>query len=272
MDTIIPEIRKIKIDELCIVRNFPPAEWNLDLEFVYGTHFNQPYFYAAVAIIDNEIAGTGMAIINKTVAWLGTIIVKDNYRNRGIGNAVTKHLIDMAERQGVETVLLTASDMGKPIYERLGFKTDIHYVFFKPNDTVCVDYNNLCIKNLEKRDLDKICELDFSVSGEDRSDLLTSNTLDGVKYEDDDIKGFYLPNFGKGLIIANNNSAGIELLKLKICREKSPLCIPETNTKAISYLISKNYSQFSKIPRMFLGENVEWKPGYVFSRGSGYMG
>jgi hypothetical protein len=52
----------------------------------------------------------------------------------------------MAERQGVETVLLTASDMGKPIYERLVLRpTSI--MFFSSNDTVCVDYNNLCIKN-----------------------------------------------------------------------------------------------------------------------------
>lgn len=272
MHSIIPLIRKIKIEELPLVSNFPPVEWNLNLDFVYGMHFNQSYFYAAAALVDNEIAGTGMAIMNKTIAWLGTIIVKEDYRNKGIGNAITKHLIDMAERQGAETVLLTASDMGKPIYERLGFKTDIHYVLLKPSETNRLSYHSPLISNIEKCDLDEICDLDFSISGEDRRDLLTNNIFDGVKFEDNGIKGFYLPSFGKGLIIAGDNVSGIELLKYKISAEKSSVCVPETNVHATNYLLSAGYIQFSKIPRMYLGENVEWKPECIFSRGSGYMG
>ncbi|HEX2936295.1 MAG TPA: GNAT family N-acetyltransferase [Bacteroidales bacterium] len=272
MSVIIPEFREIKMEELPLVSNFPPVEWNLNLEFVYGIHFNQPYFYAAVAIVDNVIAGTGMAIMNKTVAWLGTIIVKENYRNKGIGNAITKHLIDTAQCKGAETVLLTASDMGKPIYERLGFKTDINYVFFKPNEIVPIKDGDQCIRKIDKADYDEICELDFTTSGEDRSELLINNAFDGIKYDDHGIKGFYLPSFGKGLIVASDNISGIELLKSKITTEKSSVCVPETNINAINYLLSAGYNQFSKIPRMFLGENVEWKPECIFSRGSGYMG
>lgn len=272
MHSIIPQIRKIKMEELPLVSNFPPVEWNLNLDFVYGIHFNQSYFYAAVALVDNEIAGTGMAIMNKTVAWLGTIIVKENFRNKGIGNAITKHLIDTAQCKGAETVLLTASDMGKPIYEKLGFKTDINYVFLKPNEFVPSKGDNHYIRKVEKKDYDEICELDFNISGEDRSELLTNNAFDGIKYDDHGVKGFYLPNFGKGLIIASDNISGIELLKTKINAEKSSVCVPETNIHAINHLLSAGYSQFSKIPRMFLGENVDWKPEWIFSRGSGYMG
>jgi N-acetylglutamate synthase-like GNAT family acetyltransferase len=272
MQTINPVIRKIEKADLPVVKDFPPVEWNLNLEIVYSSHFNKPYFYAVVAVVNNEIAGTGMAIINKTVAWLGTIIVKDNYRNQGIGNAITSHLIHVAERQGSETVLLTASDMGKPIYEKLGFKTDIHYVILKPNELAPVDCSNNFIRNIEKQDVDELCELDFSISGEDRAELLSNNMQEGKVYADKGIKGFYLPNFGKGLIIANDQNSGIELLKLKLIKEKSPVCIPETNMEAIKFLLSVGYSQASKIPRMFLGENVEWKPECVFSRGSGYMG
>lgn len=272
MSTINPEIRKIEKEDLPAVKDFPPVEWNMNLEMVYSYHFNLPYFYAVVALVDNEIAGTGMAIINKTVAWLGTIIVKENYRNRGIGNAITSHLISIAERQGVATVLLTASDMGKPIYEKLGFKTDVHYIIFKPNEVATISCSNHFIRNIEKQEFNEIYELDFSISGEDRTELLTNNMQDGIMYWDNGLKGFYLPNFGKGLIIANDHSAGIELLKLKIIKEKSPICVPETNVGAINFLLSIGYSQFSKIPRMFLGENVEWKPECIFSRGSGYMG
>lgn len=266
------EIRKIKQEDLPVVKDFPPVEWNMNLEMVYSFHFNQPNFYAAVAIADSEIVGTGMVIINKTVAWLGTIIVKDNFRNKGIGNAITRHLIDFAERQGVETVILTASDMGMPIYQKLGFQTDIHYLVFKPNEVGTLNYNRQFVRNFEDKDIEAICDLDFSISGEDRTELLSSNMQDGLVYWENGLKGFYLPNFGKGLIIANDNTAGIELLKYKITAEKSPICVPETNVNAVNLLLSAGYNQSYKIPRMFLGENVEWKPELVFSRGSGYMG
>jgi hypothetical protein len=44
---------------------------------------------------------------------------------------------------------------------------------------------------------------------------LTSALNTGFKYKDGIIKGFYLPDFGKGLIIASSENAGLELLKFK---------------------------------------------------------
>ncbi|MFZ5939907.1 MAG: GNAT family N-acetyltransferase [Bacteroidota bacterium] len=45
------------------------------------------------------------------------------YRNRGIGSAVTAKCLEIARREGVATVILHASAMGEAVYRKLGFET-----------------------------------------------------------------------------------------------------------------------------------------------------
>jgi len=81
-----------------------------------------------------------------------------------------------------------------------------------------------------------------------------------------------LPDFGKGLIIAESEEAGLELIKFRLSGDTSPICVPETNQIAIDYLNSIGYYQYSSTPRMFLNGNVIWNSKQLFSRGCGYLG
>jgi len=94
----------------------------------------------------------------------------------------------------------------------------------------------------------------------------------GYKYFSHELEGFYLPRFGNGLIIGKTDTAGIELLKLKLTIKSSPICIPKSNFRAKSFLEELGYSEYLSIPRMYLIKRVDWKPEGVFSRGSGYLG
>ena len=75
-----------------------------------------------------QIAAVGMALDHHdtaTLHWIGTLPA---YRHKGLGTAVTyKALVDMQDA-GCTQALLLASTVGKPLYERMGFK---EYAIYK---------------------------------------------------------------------------------------------------------------------------------------------
>lgn len=266
------QIRRIRTDELSIVRHYPPPDWNLDLQELYCRHYEREYFIPLAAVIGDDIAGTGIAIINETAAWLGTIIVRDEYRNRGIGRAITEHLIDAVQKRGVVSILLTASALGLPIYEKIGFQKDSEYVFFKTDSSFMSGPVDEHIQPITGADADALLEMDREVTGEHRGTLLNDYFEGGFIYKRGSLEGYYLPAYGKGLIVAESETAGIELLKFRLSQDTSSICIPATNTAAMKLLTSLGYGEYQRSPRMFLQTNVRWQPEKIYSRGTGYSG
>ena len=58
------------------------------------------------------------------IYYVGTL---DEYRNRGLGKAVTVQAAMAAKNKGCSFVGLQASKMGRPVYERLGFDNPYNY-------------------------------------------------------------------------------------------------------------------------------------------------
>jgi ribosomal protein S18 acetylase RimI-like enzyme len=266
------EIRKIRKDEISFIKELQPSGWNSDLEKVYNQHYEQDYFYPIIALINTEIVGTGVASVNDSATWLGNIIVKEGRRDKGIGSAITNHLINYSKTKGNGTIILTASELGLPVYKKIGFQHDINYLFFKSDHEIRIDSVSKHISPVVKSDYAKIFELDHSISGERRLNLLTLTLRTGFKYKEDKIEGFYLPDFGNGHILANSEIAGIELLKYRYSLNTSSICVPETNLAAIDFFKSLGLYQYLKAPRLFLNKNVNWNPQNVYSRGCGYLG
>ena len=83
-----------------------------------GTPETHPF----VAEADGEVVGTGVLSVNGSVGWIGTIWVEPAWRRRGVGMALTQATIDTAESAGCRTLLLVATDAGRPLYEKIGFE------------------------------------------------------------------------------------------------------------------------------------------------------
>jgi len=96
---------------------------------------------AWLAYDGDVVVGTAMLTVVSTLHRLGeplpidrvpvdarvrNVYVRPEYRRRGIGLLLMKELLREAERAGVDRLTLGASDMGRPLYETLGFapKTD----------------------------------------------------------------------------------------------------------------------------------------------------
>lgn len=68
-----------------------------------------------------EPVGYVTAIKYASSGWVGNLIVRGSCRGKGIGNSLMENALGALAAEGTETVWLTASKMGKPIYEKLGF-------------------------------------------------------------------------------------------------------------------------------------------------------
>jgi GNAT superfamily N-acetyltransferase len=92
--------------------------------FKASTLFDEKFGAGLIAELDGMPACTGVSIV--AGAWVGVFIVAtiDTFRRRGLGAALTAKLVtDAVERNGVSRALLQSSEMGKPVYESLGFVT-----------------------------------------------------------------------------------------------------------------------------------------------------
>lgn len=68
--------------------------------------------------------GTGGVTMYGTTAYVGLVAVDPRAQSRGIGRAVMERVLALAAGRGAATILLDASDAGRPLYEKLGFVTD----------------------------------------------------------------------------------------------------------------------------------------------------
>ena len=77
-----------------------------------------------VACRHDRITGVSYAVSFGPTGWVGNVAVDPDARGQGVGTAVSEAAMDWLRRAGVTTMLLTATEMGRPIYERLGFADD----------------------------------------------------------------------------------------------------------------------------------------------------
>jgi len=61
------------------------------------------------------------------VAGIYCVAVCSEYRNRGIGKAITMAPLLQAKKKGYEISILTSSELGFNVYSRIGFKECCKY-------------------------------------------------------------------------------------------------------------------------------------------------
>ena len=79
--------------------------------------------YAMVARATGELVAYARVVTDGvTFAWLADVIVDPAHRGQGLGTAVVTGAIADLEPLGLKRILLKASDDGRVVYERLGFR------------------------------------------------------------------------------------------------------------------------------------------------------
>ncbi len=114
-------IRELKSTETTLLKDFAPPDWNTDLSVLFSFHFGQPYFYPVVCELDGKVVGCANGLCHGNAGWLGNIIVLPETRGQGIGQALTRRLVEFFHNQGIVHQVLTATKLGEPVYRKLGF-------------------------------------------------------------------------------------------------------------------------------------------------------
>jgi predicted acetyltransferase len=80
-----------------------------------------------VGYLDGEPVAASQLEVFGPIAGVNFIGVKEAHRGRGFGEAVTWRVVNAGRDAGCRFAILQASDAGKPVYERMGFRTVTGY-------------------------------------------------------------------------------------------------------------------------------------------------
>jgi GNAT superfamily N-acetyltransferase len=67
------------------------------------------------------VATTTLLHHGTALAWIGMVLTRPEYRRQGLAKRLMEDTIAGAERRGIRTLKLDATDEGRPLYEGLGF-------------------------------------------------------------------------------------------------------------------------------------------------------
>ncbi|MFZ1705044.1 MAG: GNAT family N-acetyltransferase [Saprospiraceae bacterium] len=266
-------IRPLKTNDINGLNALTPVEWKFEYESFLKNFIDEPFFYAFLLLQENNIVGTGNVLIKGNIGWLANIIVDYNHRNLGLGFSMTKFLVDFLQDKGCETQILIATKLGEPVYQKIGFKKITeYYCYDSVRDVPYANSDFIRPLTLENKSL--VYNLDYMANGENRSHLINKFYKNGFGYFDtgDLLLGFYLPEFGKGLVISSDPTAGKELLKLKHATKGRRTMLPIENEEGIKTLENLGLTKGISSSKMILGKLNFWNPSCIYSYGSGYCG
>lgn len=265
------DIQPLQHNDLESITQLQPEGWP-DISANIKFYTQSSFCFPIKVIINEQIVGIGAAIIHNDVAWLGHIIVHRDNRKQGIGKFITQTLIDIARSKYCNTIYLVATDLGEPVYKKLGFETETEYIFFKnPKPNASWLTSNAIVPFDDEHKM-QITFLDKKVSGENRMMHLDGFLAGSFVYQQNDvIKGFYLPALGDGLIVADTMLAGLELMKFRLTI-KDHAVFPVDNVAAITFMNENNSIEFRKAKRMRLGLTRTWQPENIYNRIGGNLG
>ncbi|MCE5310867.1 MAG: GNAT family N-acetyltransferase [Acidobacteriales bacterium] len=116
---------------------------------------------------DGRVVATATAYCyGSELAWVGMVLTAADYRGRGFARATVQATLDFARSQDVAWIKLDATDMGRPLYEKLGFVAEYAVErWLRPPSPAAAATVEAYRPNPE---------LDLEAFGADRSSLLAS--------------------------------------------------------------------------------------------------
>lgn len=228
---------------------------------------------------DGDIAGTGVATINGPVGWIGTIWVAPTHRGHGLGRALTAATIDAAETAGCRTLVLVATDRGRPLYEGLGFEVQTWYRTMEAPglDTDAPDPASDAVSRIRPyrpEDLDSIAALDRAATGEDRGAVIAELAApDGTRVleRDGGIGGFVIrAPWGGGATVAPRVEDALAILHARRVAAgpgKRVRCgILAENSAGADALAADGWTEAWRAPRLIRGEPLDWQPDQIWGQ------
>ena len=265
------EVQPLIHIDIPLIPDLIPPGWDTAMPAIQF-YITSDFCFPIKVSIDHKIAGTGTAIIHHDVAWLAHIIVHPDFRNQGIGRRITQYLVEFIHGKGLETIYLLATELGEPVYRKIGFETETEYITYRREmqNEVYVDAGNIITYTDHLKE--QISMIDRQVSGEDRLFHLETHLSNGFVYVvNNNVEGYYLPTMGDGLIIATTGKAGQAFMSLRLTT-KDFAVFPIDNVSAATFIQQHPFTEVRRQKRMRLGAKRNWQPEYIYNRIGGNLG
>jgi len=281
-------IRTMVPDDAAIGVALARAQGWRDRTRFYEIVFRTETCIPLVGEVDGSVVATGIGVVNGPVGWLGALIVDEPWRGRGYGRAMTEELMRRLRDAGCRTLSLEATDAGRPLYERLGFReaTTYHQLQAERLEQPPAVPPDRTLRRLLPADLPEIVALDRAATDEERSVPLrviaelyggwVLETLpDGGAART--LAGFLMPaERAYGAVIAPRFEDGLFLLDLH--RSIVPAGanvragIPHEHAAAWRELRRRGWVETWRAPRMLLGPSPAWRPKWIWGQINSGMG
>ncbi len=262
-----------------------PPGWR-DIVPVFEWYVRAPFCVPIGAFDGKTLTGAGSAILFKSTAWLGHIIVHPEWRRQGVATTVITRLLEQIEIAGIPGVCLVATDDGKALYERFGFTEICAYdVFerdapraqhgrpeFSSNRTGPATDVFPGVAAAAAPDYEEILRLDQRISGEDRLELLRLHLATSrIVRSEGSVCAAFFPELGEGLLEAESEEAAAGLLPLRL-RGSSRCVLPEPNRAGRALLEHQGFLRTRRGTRMHRGAGPTFRPECLYSRIGGNLG
>jgi predicted N-acetyltransferase YhbS len=215
---------------------------------------------------DDRVIGVAGCVSFGRTGWLGSVAVDHDARGQGLGTAISETAVECLRQAGVKTVLLTATELGQPIYERLGFlDEDVAYGIWE-RDQACVVAREDAAAVRPGRIEDAIRQ-DADATGEDRRSYLAAWAHRSRAAAEREQAGYRLAlPWGGGPIVASCAATARALL-IDMIRTSSGsrLAFPEANSDGADLAMSLGFRLARRVRRMRLGPPVRFRPEMIYN-------
>ncbi len=134
-----------------------------------------------VAEVNGQGVGTAAAFRFGAIAWIAMVLVDPECRGQGVGTTLLTHVLRALDDSGCFSVRLDATDLGRPLYEKLGFVSQftlaryegVPKVIRRPGARKTERVSDTFFED-PSGDWARVLALDAAVTGTDRRALLAA--------------------------------------------------------------------------------------------------
>ena len=227
---------------------------------------------------DGRVCGTaGNIVYGGELAWIGMVLVDPGMRRRGIATMLMQACIDYLRGRKVRSIKLDASDMGRPVYHKLGFLDEQpidRYVGRNPAVSEQTPARE-GVRPIAESDWPAIAAMDLAAFGADRMELLKSLRREGPSAAIEQSGRLNAFGFGRsgqnaaflGPLVATDGRAA-ELLTHSLLAQMPPgdvyWDLLPNNATAKTMAESMGFAPVRRLTRMYLDANVTGHVGSIY--------
>lgn len=100
------------------------AGWNQTAEDWRMLLLLAPEGCFGLEVQDRLVATTTLICYGKQLGWIGMVLTHPEFRGHGFAKRLLEHVLQRADAAGIRTLKLDATDQGRPLYEKHGFKSE----------------------------------------------------------------------------------------------------------------------------------------------------